>query len=58
MQYKRKSIRTSDSLNEGLPIIWLEKSYKENVIFSTKKIVGSTFDLSPKVFFSHSTSID
>ena len=34
--------RTLDSLNEGLPIKWLEKSFKENDIFCMKKIVGST----------------
>ena len=45
-------LRTSDSLNEGLPIKRLEKSLKENDIFSLKKIVGSTLDLSTKAVFS------
>ena len=44
--------RTSDSLNEGLPIEMTEKSFKENDIFSMKKIVGSTRDLSTKAVFS------
>ena len=45
--------RTSGSLNEGLPIKWPEKCFKENDIYSMKEIVGSTLDLSAKVFFSH-----
>ena len=45
-------LRTSDSLNEGLPIKWPEKSFKENDIFSMEKIVGSTLDLSTKAVFS------
>ena len=40
--------RTSDSLNEGLPI----KMTRENDIFSIKKIVCLTLDLSTKVVFS------
>ena len=44
--------RTSDSLNEGLPIKWPEKSFKENDSFYIKKILGSTLSLSAKVFFS------
>ena len=44
--------RTSDSLNEGLPINMARKSFKENDIFSMKKIVGSTLKLSAKVFLS------
>ena len=31
------------------PYIWPEKSVKENDIFSMKKIVGSTFELSAKM---------
>ena len=44
--------RTSDSLNEGLPIKWPDKSFKVNEFFSIKKIVGSTLEFSTKVFFS------
>ena len=44
--------RTSDSLNEGLPKKWPEKSFKENKNFSIKKIVSSNLELSVKVFFS------
>ena len=45
--------RTSDSLNEGLPIkMTKEKFHKENDIFSMKKIVASTLDLSTKAVFS------
>ena len=51
MSTKQKQ-RTSDSLNEGLPIKRPEKSFKENNIFSMKKIVGSTHDLSTKAIFS------
>ena len=47
-----RGIRTSDSLNERLPIKNGQRSFKENYIFSTKKIVGSTLELSAKVFFS------
>ena len=43
---------TSDSLNEGLPIKWPEKSFEENDSFSINRIVGSTLELSAKVFFS------
>ena len=46
------SKRTSDILNEGLPIKMARKEYKENDIFSMKKIVGSTPELSTKVFIS------
>ena len=44
--------RTSDSLNEGLPIKLTRKRFKENDNFSMKKIVGSTIDLSTKAAFS------
>ena len=45
--------RTSDSLNEGLPIKNDQrKVFNENDIFSMKKIVGSTLDLSTKAVFS------
>ena len=47
-----KILRTSDSLNEGLPIKIARKSFKENDSFSIKKIVGSTLELFAKVFFS------
>ena len=46
------SQRTSDSLNEGLPIKMTREKFKENDIFSIKKIVGSTLDLSTKAVFS------
>ena len=45
-------VRTSDSLNEGLPIKMARKSFKENDSFSIKKIDGLTLELSAKVFFS------
>ena len=44
--------RTSDSLKEGLPIKITRESFKENDIFSMKKKVGSTLDLSTKAVFS------
>ena len=34
------------------PKKWPEKSFNENDIFSIKKIVGSTLDLSTKAVFS------
>ena len=43
-RYSLLTLRTSDSLNEGLPIKLPEKSFKENDIFSMKKIVGSILD--------------
>ena len=45
-------LRTSDSLNEGLPIKMTREKFQENDIFSMKKIVGSTLDLSTKAVFS------
>ena len=45
-------LRTSNSLNEGLPIKMARKSFKETDSFSDKKIVGSPLELSDKVFFS------
>ena len=49
----QKYKRTSDSLNEGLPIkMTRTKISKKNDSFSIKKIVGSTVELSEKVFFS------
>ena len=36
--------RTSDSLNEGLPIKTADKSFKETDSFSIKKLVGSTLE--------------
>ena len=44
--------RTSDSLNEGLPIKMAQKSFKENNIFSMKKIVILTLELYEQVFFA------
>ena len=44
--------RTSDSLNEGLPIKWSKKSFKENDICSMKKIVIVTLELYAQVFFA------
>ena len=44
--------RTSDSLNEGLPIKMTREKFQENYIFSIKKIVDSTLDLSTKAVFS------
>ena len=44
--------RTSDSPNEGLPIKMAREKFQRNDIFSMKKIVGSTLELSSKVFFS------
>ena len=46
--------RTSDSLNERLPIKMAREKFKKkkkNDIFSMKMIVGSTLKLSAKVFF-------
>ena len=40
---KTLTSRTSDSLNEGLPIKMAREKFKENNIFSMKKIVGSTY---------------
>ena len=37
---------------KNCPKKWPEKSFKENDIFSMKMIVGSTLELSTKVFFS------
>ena len=44
--------RTSDSLNEGLPIKMTREKFKKNNVFSMKKIKGSTLDLSTKAVFS------
>ena len=45
--------RTSDSLNEGLPIKkWPKKSFKENNIYSMKKILILTLELYEQVFFT------
>ena len=44
--------RTSDSLNEGLPIKMAREKFQRKCIFSMKKIVGSTLDLSTKAVFS------
>ena len=43
--------RTSDSLNEGLPIKIVKKSFKENAFFPIKKIVILTLALYAQVFF-------
>ena len=47
-----KYIRTSDSLNEGLPIKMTREKFQRKRYFSMKKIVGSTLDLSTKAVFS------
>ena len=39
-------------LMKDCPLKWPEKSFKENDIFSMKKIVGPTSELSAKVFNS------
>ena len=52
MKYALILVRTSDSLNEGLPIKMVKKSFKENDIFSMKKIVISTLELYAQVFFA------
>ena len=44
--------RTSDSLNEGLPIKMTREKFQRKLYFSTKKILGSTLDLSTKAAFS------
>ena len=44
--------RTPNSLNAGLPIKWTAKSFKQNDIFSMKKILGLTLELSAKMCFS------
>ena len=44
--------RTSDSLNEGLPIKMTREKFQRKRYFSMKKIVGSTLDLSTKAVFS------
>ena len=44
-------IRVAVPFNEGLPIKWPDKSFKENDFFSMKNIVGSTLEFSTKVFF-------
>ena len=44
--------RTSDSLNERLPIKMAREKFQRNRYFSMKMIVGSTLILTAKVFFS------
>ena len=44
--------RTSDSLNEGLPIRMARKKFQRKLQFSIKKIVGSTLELSAIRFFT------
>ena len=51
LQTKKKE-RTSDSLNEGLPIKMTREKFQRKRYFSMKKIVGSTLDLSTKAVFS------
>ena len=46
-----RGIRTSDSLNEGLPIEMTREKFQRKQYFSMKKIVGSTLDLSTKAVF-------
>ena len=51
------SERTSDSLNDRLPIKWPEKIFKKKKrYFSMQRIVGATLKLSAKSVFSHWTS--
>ena len=45
-------LRTSDSLNEGLPIKMTREKFLKNDIFSMKKTVGSTLDVFTKAVFS------
>ena len=45
-------LRTSENLNEGLPIKMARKSFMENDSFSVKKIAGSTLELSANFSFS------
>ena len=47
-----KVLRTSDSLNEGLPIKMVKKKFQENDIYSMKKIVILTLELHAQVFFA------
>ena len=44
--------RTSDSLNEGLPIKMTREKFQRKRYFSMKEIVGSTLSLSTKAVFS------
>ena len=44
--------RTSDSLNEGLPIKMTREKFQRNDIFIMKKIVALTLELSTKAVFS------
>ena len=44
--------RTSDSLNEGLPIKFTREMFQRKRYFFMKKIEGSTLDLSTKAVFS------
>ena len=48
-------LRTSDSLNEGLPIKMARKKFHGNDSFSIKKIAGSMLELSAKFLFSLDT---
>ena len=52
LPYIEYHIRTSDSLNEGLPIKMTREKFQRNDIFSMKKIVASTLELSTKALFS------
>ena len=51
-RYTFPTARTSDSLNEGLPIKMTREKFKKKDIFSMKKIIGSTLDLSTKAVIS------
>ena len=48
----RTIVRTSDSLNERLPIKMAREKFQRKRYFSMKMIVGSTLKLTAKVFFS------
>ena len=49
---KVKHQRTSDSLNEGLPIKMTREKFQRKCYFSMKKIAGSILELSTKAIFS------
>ena len=50
--------RTSDSLNEELPIEMAREKFLRKCYFSMERIVVSTFESSAKMFFSHWTGTD
>ena len=46
------NIRTSDSLNEGLPIKMTREKFQRKIYFSITKIVALTLELATKAIFS------